>query len=141
MKSIQPSNPGEIVQDIKSFVKSIAERPVNKLITALRSDNHFGSESNSEVAMLTLIDLLEYAASQKEINAGIAETFLKIENHSDRIKITQIFTNNVGDFIRKGKGYHGRILISRNIDEELRDAFGEESSVLINLSHFPTLRP
>lgn len=132
MKPDREPDIAEVAEGIKDFVKGIAKGSVYRFMDALKA-NESVTESDSTCDTLTYVQVLEYAIDKKLKYPKIRSTLLKMEPSSKGLTMMQVFTDETGELLLKGRGYLGRKIVADGLDEELRDAFGNEESVVIEL--------
>jgi hypothetical protein len=119
----------ENLERFKDFVKSIAKEPIYGLLDTLRE-----GELASDHSVFTYVEALEYAIDIKLKYPTVKSTLLKLDRSSKGLVITQFFIDNKEEIIPKKRGYLGRKVSAKKLDEELDDIFGNDDSVVIDLA-------
>ncbi|MEL6442140.1 MAG: hypothetical protein AAFQ80_23210 [Cyanobacteria bacterium J06621_8] len=133
MKSDYEPDFFKAAEGLKDFVKGIAKGSVYGIMDSLK-DNKSVTEPVSTYDVFTYVQALEYAADKKLKYPNIQSTMLKLDPSPRGLVITQVFVDSAAEILPKGKGYLGRKVIAKELDEELKDTFGSEVSIVINLS-------
>lgn len=118
----------DLTADFKNLVKDILKNPVYKMMDTLEE-----KKSGSSYKVFTYVQALEYAADKKLKYLNIESTLLKLESSPKGLAILQIFIDDAGEIVPKGRGYLGRKVTAEEIDRELKDIFDGAESVVINL--------
>lgn len=112
----------------KDFLKTLAKQQIYGMMDTLRE-----GELASDHTVFTYIEALEYAIDIKLKYPNVKSTLLKLDCSSKGLVITQIFIDNTEEIVLKKRGYLGRKVTAKKLDEELDDIFGNEDSVVIDL--------
>jgi len=118
----------ENIGKIKDFVKSLAREQIYGMMDTLKE-----GELASDSSVFTYIEALEYAVDIKLKYPNVKSTLLKLDRSSKGLVITQIFIDNDEELVPKKRGYLGRKVTAKKLDEELDEIFGNEDSVVIDL--------
>jgi len=121
-------NIAENIGKIKDFVKSLAREQIYGMMDTLKE-----GELASDSSVFTYIEALEYAVDIKLKYPNVKSTLLKLDRSSKGLVITQIFIDNDEELVPKKRGYLGRKVTVKKLDEELDEIFGNEDSVVIDL--------
>jgi hypothetical protein len=135
MMSDQDPDLVKAAEGLKNLVKNIVniKDPVYKIMDVLTNKN-FITEANFNHKIFTYVQALEYAIEKKLKYPNIRSTLLKLEPSSKKgFVVVQVFIDDAGDVLKKGKGYLGQKIETENLDDELKDILGDEESIVINL--------
>lgn len=119
---------GENIGKIKDFIKGLAKEQIYSTMDTL-----IGGEHASHHSVFTYVEALEYAIDIKLKHPNVKSTLLKLDRSSKGLVIIQIFVDNNEEIVPKKRGYLGRRVTAKKLDDELDDIFGNEDSVVIDL--------
>lgn len=122
----------DFVKVAKSFVKGIAKDPVYRIMDALRDPESI-PEPDSIHEIFTYVQVLEYAVEKKLKYSNVSSTLLKLTPSEEGLVITQVFIDDAGKILQRDRGYLGRQITTKELDEELKDILGDNESVVIDL--------
>ena len=118
----------ENIGKIKDIIKSLAREQIYGMMDTLKE-----GELASDSSVFTYIEALEYAVDIKLKYPNVKSTLLKLDRSSKGLVITQIFIDNDEELVPKKRGYLGRKITAKKLDEELDEILGNADSVVIDL--------
>ncbi|HLO87121.1 MAG TPA: hypothetical protein VK203_19245 [Nostocaceae cyanobacterium] len=131
---MMPTNEPDLFKIAKNFVKGIVKDQVYGIMDTLRTQEVLTElEPASTQKILSYCQVLEYAADKKLKYSNISSTLLKLDSSPEGWVIFQVFIDEKGEILPKGRGYLGRKVTVQEFDEELKDILDGKESVVIDL--------
>lgn len=129
-----PDNESDFVEltqslgKFKNLVKNLVKEPVYGVMDALKE-----REINSSKDVFSYTEALEYAIDMKLKYSSVKSTLLKLERSPKGLLITQVFVDDKEEMMTKKRGYLGRRILVKKLDDELNELFSNDDSIFIDL--------
>lgn len=130
----ESSKSAETRERLISNLKSMFRKPIHALMDQIFSGNNSAEAELVEVLEFTAV--LEYAAAMRERNAKIVSFLLNRKKVDDGWSLEQVFADQDGSLIEKGRGLLGRRLRVRTFDSELEEAFGDDTTLVLEIPEY-----